>query len=144
MTISNINISNFTYKEMMAKADRPYLHIIVSVNSELWAIPFRSNISSKRPNQTYYPLLITSKSHCTGLDFSKALPITDSDILDTKDHISSEEYTIVKNNYESICSRFERYLLRAIKLNNKGILEKQALYRYSTLTEILKKDPIIR
>lgn len=71
---------------------------------------------------------------------SEALPITTSDILDTPCHISSEEYTIVKNNYDSITLHFERYLLRAIKLNNKGILEKQALYKYSTRTEILKKS----
>lgn len=58
------------YPEMDLKHDRPYIQILVKIDGVQYAIPLRSGI--KHPH-----VLWTDKANHCGVDFSKAVVITD-------------------------------------------------------------------
>ena len=57
-------------KEIEKKKDRPHIQITIQVGSNIFCIPMRSNINHKH-------VLWTDKANKCGVDFSKAVVITD-------------------------------------------------------------------
>lgn len=79
-------------KEIERKKDRPHVQITLQVGRNIFCIPMRSNINHKH-------VLWTDKGNKCGIDFSKAVVITDPlryIDLSRKPHIRSNEFNELK------------------------------------------------
>lgn len=81
---------------------------IISINNVKFAIPFRTNVKHeccyKFPNST------RDTNSVTGLDFSKAVVITDDTYLSDKADVNKLEYSDLRRHYHVIIAKFTRYL----------------------------------
>ena len=79
------------YPQMEIKVDRPYAHVHVSVYGQLFCIPLRSNVD--HPHAFF-----TNKKAKCGVDYSKAVVITDEDYIDRtrKAFLRPNEYKKIK------------------------------------------------
>ena len=115
-------------KEILKKSNRPYLMMIISINSVDYAIPFRSNISHKYAYWTDKP------NHC-GLDFTKAVVILKSEYIGTyKVQLRQNEFNAIKGKEYEIAKKFSSFIklykksaLRLDVERNKSLIEKSAL-----------------
>lgn len=76
------------YDEIEKKSTLPYVQVCIEIDNHIFAIPLRSHITHK------YALLTDKQNQC-GLDFSKAVLITDYErYIDkfTKPHIRQNEF----------------------------------------------------
>lgn len=75
------------YEQLELKEDRPYAHIHVDIYGKLFCIPLRSNID--HPHAFF-----TNRRKRCGVDYSKAVVITDESYIDntTKVFIRPDEY----------------------------------------------------
>jgi protein AbiQ len=78
-------------KEILQKIDRPYLFLLLTYDSLLYAVPFRSNIHHK--------LGYILDNNNSGLDFTKAVIITDS-----AKYINTIPMKIKNNEYQYLVS----------------------------------------
>ncbi len=108
-------------KEILQKENRPYLCLTIEIDSIIYAIPFRHNISHK---------------HCfltlgnAGLDYSKAVIISDKSYLsDENVSIENKEFAIVKKNEKYI----KRTFLKYIRFYKKALLRKDIERNYKTI-----------
>lgn len=93
------------YPQLELKPNRPYLPVTLHDGSE-WAIPLRSNIN--HPHVWY-----TNRKKKCGLDYSKAVPLSDAyinDELNRDIYIRQEEFDKLQGNLWRIVNGFERYL----------------------------------
>lgn len=108
---------------------RGYGVVVISINNLTFAIPLRSNI---RHSASY----ITLRNKSSGLDFSKALLISDEKyISDIPFKIDYNQHKNLVNKEHYITQKFEHYVSRyifAIKKEDENILSSSE-YRYSTL-----------
>ena len=113
---------------------RGYGVIVINVNKLTFAIPLRSNI---KHSASY----ITVKSNQPkikgkGLDFSKALLITNKDyISNIPFKISEDEHKKLINKEHFITHKFESYIskyIRAVTVSDRNILSSFE-YKFSTL-----------
>ena len=79
------------YPEMEQKHNRPYIQVYVEINGIQYAIPLRSDIHHP------HVLWTDKKNHC-GVDFSKAVVITDEKYIDwlTEPHIRENEFDALR------------------------------------------------
>ncbi|MDU7787788.1 MAG: hypothetical protein E7J67_08160 [Veillonella sp.] len=114
------------YPEIVQKRSRPYVQIVISINSQKWAIPLRSNIMHKH-------VLWSNKAAKCGIDLSKAVPIDDIDI-ERKATIRQIEFNQLKGKEYILKKKFEKYIAKykAAK-NNLSKQHNQTLVSCSTL-----------
>lgn len=93
------------YPEIESKKNRPYIQVCVSINGVLFGIPLRSGI--KHPH-----VLWTDKENNCGVDFSKAVVITDDKYIDygKKPHIRDNEFKALKGKDFKIKQGMEKYI----------------------------------
>ena len=116
--------------EIMKKESRPYLVLLVRVYDIDVAIPFRSNIKHEN---VYW----TDKANRCGLDFSKAVIITDKNKyidLNSKVQIRSNEYKRIKGKEYFIESKMKTFinLYKKAYINQKNPRNIN-ICRYSTM-----------
>lgn len=111
---------------------RGYGIILININSLTFGIPLRSNIMHK----SSYPTVGKHGSSHKGLDFTKALLITNTRYISAElFKIPSAEHNLLKNKEHYITTRFNKYVERYIKavtatdLNILGSSD----YRFTTL-----------
>ena len=82
---------NTVFPEIEQKIDRPYIQFIIDLNGYKFAVPLRSNINHPH---CYY----TDRTNRCGLDFSKAVVITDEKYIDTlrTPHIRQNEFNALR------------------------------------------------
>ena len=117
------------YPEMEQKHNRPYIQVYVEINGIQYAIPLRSDIHHP------HVLWTDKKNHC-GVDFSKAVVITDEKYIDwlTEPHISENEFDALRGKDYKIKIKMEKYIEEYKKAKQdmtKTI--NQRLVKYSTL-----------
>lgn len=117
------------YPEIEQKHNRPYVQVYVKINGVQYAIPLRSDI--------HHPhVLWTDKQNHCGVDFSKAVVITDDKYIDmlTEPHIRENEFNALRGKDYKIKVKMEKYIEEYKKakqdLNKKHY---QNLVKYSTL-----------
>lgn len=117
------------YPEIEQKHNRPYVQVYVKINGVQYAIPLRSDI--------HHPhVLWTDKQNHCGVDFSKAVVITDDKYIDmlTEPHIRENEFNALRGKDYKIRVKMEKYIEEYKKakqdLNKKHY---QNLVKYSTL-----------
>ena len=90
-----------TYPEILSKPERPYACLTVKVDGLIFAIPFRHHINHKFAYITY--------GQC-GLDFSKAVIISDDSYIAGEAIVDRKEWDIINRNEHIIVYRFKQYI----------------------------------
>lgn len=120
------------FPEMLHKQDRPYLVLLVKINNNNFALPFRTNI---RHNECYkFAKTTRNTSSSTGIDFTKAVIIHDITLLGNSTRINSAEFSDLRKNSHKIISKFESYLKNYIQYaqDTKSVFNAQK-YAFSSL-----------
>lgn len=117
------------YPEIEQKKTRPYIQILVEIDEIKFAIPLRSDIHHP------HVLWTDKKNHC-GLDFSKAVVITDKKYIDgeREPHLRQNEFNALKGKDFKIKQKMQKYIEKYKKAKEKpeDIVNK-TLLEYSTL-----------
>lgn len=118
-----------SYPEMEQKRNRPYIQVYVEINGIKYAIPLRSGI--------HHPhVLWTDKADHCGVDFSKAVVITDEKYIDfsTDPHIRQNEFDALRGKDYKIKTKMEKYIEEYKKAKQDLTKEiNRKLVEYSTL-----------
>lgn len=127
-----IDFNNSEYPEIENKTDRPYMVMLIQIENNTFAIPFRTRISHKHGYRFANSSRKTNKS--TGLDFTKAVIVNDIKYIGLSARINDSEYNELDINHYIIIKRFKKYVSEYIKYK-KGLLPPQVSlnYKYSTL-----------
>lgn len=116
--------------EIEQKPDRPHLRMVLEINGTTFAIPFRSNISHPHA-------LLTDEENKCGLDFSKAVVITDTArYIDSSrfPHIRQNEFDALRGKEHIIKVGMLRYIRAYEKaLERPDVPRNAKLLEYSTL-----------
>lgn len=117
------------YPEIEQKQYRPYIQVYVEINGIQYAIPLRSEI--------HHPhVLWTDKNNRCGVDFSKAVVITDEKYIDMlrEPHIRENEFNTLRGKDYKIRVKMEKYIEEYKKAKQDlGKKHNQNLVKYSTL-----------
>lgn len=120
------------YPEIENKENRPYMVLLLKVDENTFAIPFRTNV--KHNNCYKFKTSTRSTDSITGLDYSKAVIVNEDGYIGEAARINDAEYTELDTNYHIIIKRFTTYVRGYIKYVNKTRNEYQAFkYKYTTL-----------
>ena len=117
------------YPEMEQKQNRPYIQVYVEIDGVQYAIPLRSDI--------HHPHVFwTDKANHCGVDFSKAVVITDDSYIDlqTEPHLRQNEFDALRGKDFKIKTKMEKYIAdyKKAKLDLSKPVN-QNLVKYSTL-----------
>ncbi len=120
------------YPEIENKNGRPYMVMLIKIESNTFAVPFRTNVShdncykfknSTRPTNTV-----------TGLDYTKAVIVNDDIYIGAAARINDKEYTELNSNYSFIIKQFSKYVSDYIKfINGERKYYASKKYQYTTL-----------
>ncbi len=112
--------------------NRGYGVVVIKIAQDLrFGIPLRSHLKHKHGFKT-----VGQK----GLDYSKAVLISEAVFIGQSFKIPSDEYKKIKEKEHHIKARFQKYVTQYIKLANEG--DDGALqqsYRYTTLVNYHKE-----
>ena len=116
--------------EIEQKPTRPYIRVTIEVDGNLFAIPLRSNINHPH-------VLWTDKENKCGVDFSKAVIITNtSEYIDTsrKPHIRQNEFDSLRGKDHQIKEKMKHYIEQYKKAKTRpDIPRNKKLLQCSTL-----------
>lgn len=128
------------YPEIEAKMNRPYMVLLIKIDNNTFAIPFRTNIRHsfcykfKKSNR--------STSSVTGLDFTKAVVVNNASYIGARATIDNKEFVELNNKFYFIISKFRNYLSGYYKYVEGEASEYESKkYRYSTLRYFIKRRP---
>lgn len=120
------------YPEIENKKTRPYMVMLVSIEDNTFAIPFRTNIRHKY----CYKFKNSNRDTktVTGLDFTKAVIVNDDKYIGELATIDNREYVELNSKCYFIISKFKKYVLgyRDYVEGNLDEFEVRK-YKYSTL-----------
>ena len=127
---NNHSVSEFP--EMELKDNRPYLVCLLQIESNTFAIPFRTNM---KHNYGYKFRNTDRETHSsTGLDFTKAIVITSPADLGNRANISNKEFLELSEKHFFIRNKFTVYVKNYYKFIQGRLPEILCgAYRYSTL-----------
>lgn len=93
------------YPQIESKKNRPYAHIMVNSYEKLFCIPLRSNI-------THPHAYFTNKKTRSGIDYSKAVIIDNSNYIDndTKVFLRQDEFNKLRGKEHIIQKQFRNYI----------------------------------
>lgn len=121
-----------SYPEIENKVNRPYMVMLIQIEGNTFAIPFRTNI--KHNNCYKFENSSRPTESVTGLDYSKAVVVNDKRYIGVPARINDMEYTELDTNYHIIIKRFTTFVKGYIKYANGTLNEFQAKkYKYTTL-----------
>ena len=116
--------------EIEQKGDRPYIRVEINVDGVLFGIPLRSNI--RHPH-----VLWTDKENRCGVDFSKAVVITDpARYIDSsrRPYIRKNEFDALRGKEHQVKQKMKKYIsdYKRAKIDLK-IPRNRLIVRCSTL-----------
>lgn len=96
------------YPEIENKDNRPYMVMLIKVENNTFAIPFRTNV----PHNSCYKFKKSTRqtNSVTGLDYTKAVVVNDSKYIGAAAHINDMEYTELSNNAAFIIKQFRKFV----------------------------------
>lgn len=124
--------NNSEYPEIENKDNRPYMVLLIKIDNNTFAIPFRTNVkhnscykfkNSTRPTNTV-----------TGLDYTKAVVVNDDKYIGVPARINDKEYTELNDSYGFIIKQFREFIADYIEFTNgkKGYYNTKK-FRFTTL-----------
>lgn len=120
------------YPEIENKRSRPYIVILIRIDENTFAIPFRTNIKHRH----CYKFKTSDRPSVsgTGLDYTKAVIINDDAYIGASARINDKEYTELDANFHRIAREFERYVRGYVRYISfgKGKYDNPG-YKYTTL-----------
>ena len=108
--------SNSEYPEIENKDNRPYMVVLIKIENNTFAVPFRTNVThnncykfkkSTRPTNTI-----------TGLDYTKAVIVNNDAYIGEAARINDMEYTELSNNSAFIIKQFTKFVADYISYAN--------------------------
>lgn len=120
------------YPEIEHKEERPYLVLLIKIDENTFAIPFRTNVDHNSCYKFKNSQRETNSS--TGLDYSKAVIVNNPEYISFPATIDNSEYIELNKKYFFIIKQFTSYV-SDYKLFVSGELNeyKSKKYRYTTL-----------
>ncbi len=121
------------YPEIEEKENRPYIILVCTINGIKFGLPLRTNI---KHNYCYkFKRTTRNTKSSTGIDFSKAVVLNNSNHIGNTTTIDSKEYIELDKNIVFIISKFKQYVNSYIdyKKSNQYDKNKDFKYKYSTL-----------
>lgn len=114
------------YSEILKKKNRPYVCLTIRIDDMVYAIPLRHHIHHQ------YAFFTVGEA---GLDYTKAIPITDPSFISSQTAwIETEEWTVIKGHENKIRSGFRKYLSRYKRaIKHPEIPVNQTIIKYSAL-----------
>lgn len=116
--------------EIEQKPYRPYIRIGVLLDGILWAVPMRSNINHEN-------VIWTDKANSCGIDFSKAVAITNPDdyISNVKPYLRHAEFEALKTiNPHTIEQKLRAYIKKYKKAKqHMDVRRNRNTVQFSTL-----------
>ena len=128
------------YPEMEDKSNRPFLVLLVTIEENRFAIPFRTNVKHKYCYKFSNTGRKTNSS--TALDYSKSVIVNEDVYLDTCAYIDKSEYIELSSKYIFIINKFKNFLNRYKKImqnSKKYSYEYNLFAKYCTLKYFLKE-----
>ncbi len=117
------------YPEIEQKKTRPYIQVYIEINGIKFAIPLRSDIHHP------HVLWTDKRNHC-GVDFSKAVVITDEKYIDKtcEPHLRQNEFDALRGKDFKIKQKMLKYIdkYKRAKMEPEKSVNK-VLLKYSTL-----------
>ena len=126
--------NNNDYPEMEEKISRPFLVLLVEIDDNKFAIPFRTNVRHKYCYKFANTNRLTESS--TALDFSKAVIVNDSKYIGVEARIDQKEFVELSSKSIFIINKFKNFIekYKKIMLNPQiNYYEYDLLCKYSTL-----------
>lgn len=120
------------YPEIEQKKERPYMVMLIKIENNTFAIPFRTNVR----HTACYKFKNSSRNtqSSTGLDYSKAVIVNDAKYLGNTATIDNKEYIELNSKFYFIIRQFNSYLDGYKKFINGELNEYEAKkYQFSTL-----------
>ena len=118
------------------QSKRTHLCVLIEMNSNKSYIPLRNNLGDDvRKFGRIGHSVPSDKRKNAGLDFRYALIINDESYIEIqKDkRIPESQYRKIKNDYDAISNEFSVYVKGFIKVAKKKRIDKEPLYRVSSL-----------
>lgn len=128
-----LKYDKINHPEIEIKENRPYIVILIEIKSNIFAIPFRTNI---RHNNCYRFKNSTRETNSvTGIDYTKAVIVNDNKYIGEDARINDKEYIELNNNYKSIIKQFQKYVEDYVKYitNKENGYYKEEKFKYTTL-----------
>lgn len=124
--------NSIDFPEIENKDNRPYMVVLVNIESNTFAIPFRTNI----PHNNCYKFKNTSRptKSITGLDYTKAVIVNDNKYIGKPARIDDKEYIELNKNYPFIIKQFSKFVSDYIKfVNGEQTYYAAKKFRFTTL-----------
>ena len=108
--------NNSIYPEIENKDKRPYMVILIELNNNTFAIPFRTNV----PHNNCYKFKNSTRptNSVTGLDYTKAVIVNERKYIGADARINDKEYIELSNNYQFIIKKFGKFVSDYIEFAN--------------------------
>lgn len=120
------------FPEIETKYNRPYMVMLIKIDNNTFAVPFRTNI--RHSNCYKFKQTTRQTDTVTGLDYSKAVIVNDSAYIGDVARINDKEYDELDRNYYIIIKRFKKYVSGYIDfINGKSDEYTIKRYKYTTL-----------
>jgi len=124
--------NSYEYPEIENKSNRPYMVMLIQIENNTFAIPFRTNV--KHNNCYKFENSSRPTDSITGLDYSKAVIVNNIKFIGVAARINDMEYTELDANYHIIIKQFTSFVKNYIRYANGTLNEYQSKkYKYTTL-----------
>lgn len=119
---------------------RTHLCVEIDIDNNKYYIPLRNNLG--KPIRKYGRIghaIPSQKRPNAGLDYRYALVINDERYIESPEEqrIPNSQYRIIKNDYKQIKHEFETYVRGFKKAVKKKRVQKEPLYRESSLINFI-------
>ena len=120
------------YPEIENKNNRPYMVILIKIENNTFAIPFRTNV----PHNNCYKFKSSTRptNSVTGLDYTKAVIVNDSSYIGDAARINDKEYIELNSNYHLIIKQFSKFVADYIEfVKGKNSYYTSKRFKFTTL-----------
>ena len=100
------------YPEIENKSNRPYMVMLIQIENNTFAIPFRTNV--KHNNCYKFENSSRPTDSITGLDYSKAVIVNNIKYIGAAARINDMEYTELDANYHIIIKQFTSFVKNSV------------------------------
>ena len=118
------------------QSKRTHLCVLIELNSNKFYVPLRNNLGDEiRKFGRIGHSVPSNKRKDAGLDYRYTLIVNDDAYIElqTEQKIPESQYRKILNEYETITEEFKVYLNGFLKAAKKKRIEKEPLYRESSL-----------
>ena len=118
------------------QSKRTHLCVLIELNNNKFYVPLRNNLGDEiRKFGRIGHSVPSNKRKDAGLDYRYTLIVNDEDYIElqTEKKIPESQYRKIQNEYEMISEEFKVYLYGFVKAAKKKRVEKEPLYRESSL-----------